>query len=124
MTRLRTYVIASVIFVVVAISTPSAFAVSTCDTMPNKAQSKNCWMEMIGNATEIADDYNAATLASRNVPDKVKQEVHTEFLSIEGNIHLQCKNTDYTCTISIYEHFYGFAYHETTKYGVPDKRLN
>ena len=113
-----------VAFALLALSTSSAFAVHTCDTMPTKTQVKNCWMGMVSNAMELSEDYDVAVMASPKVPEKVKQKVDTEYRSIPQIVKQRCKETDYNCRIQQYENFNDFAYKETSKYGVPDKRLN
>lgn len=105
-------------------STPVPTSHATCDTMPAEIQVKNCWMGMIGNAMEIAENYWSATMASSQVPENVKDTVSTEYHSIKGEVQQHCKDTDYKCRVKHYENFADFAYKETSKYGVPDKRLN
>ncbi|WP_175762413.1 hypothetical protein [Burkholderia anthina] len=117
---MRVYILA----ITLALSTSSAFAVSTCDTLPNKKDSYNCWMGMIGNAMELADEYNTAVMASPKVPDSIKGKVSTEYHSIEQEAQQHCKKNDHRCRVRQYDNFNEFAYKETSKYGVPDKRLD
>jgi hypothetical protein len=117
---MRTYIFT----IALAISSSSAFAVNTCDTMPTKSQVYACQMSLVGNAMELSDDYNTAVQIAPEVPEKVKQKVDTEYRSIPGDIQQHCKETDYRCAIKHHENFTDFAYKETSKYGVPDKRLN
>lgn len=117
---MHTYILAMAL----ALFTSSAFAAHTCDTMPTKTQVKNCWMSMVGDAMEQSEDYNVAVMASPKVPEKVKQKVNTEYLSIAQEAKQRCRETDYRCRIQQYENFNDFAYKETSKFGVPDNRLN
>ncbi|WP_156545589.1 hypothetical protein [Cupriavidus sp. D384] len=122
---MRTYIIA----IVLALSASSALAVNTCDTMSTKAQRENCWSNQIGASQEEADDYNFAVQESKKVPATVKRNVELKRQAISKDAERQCRKDELgypenKCYIDVIQGFKDYTYKETSKYGVPDMRLN
>lgn len=122
---MRTYSLAAIL----ALASSSAFAVNTCDTMPSKTQREACWSTLIGNYQAEADEYNSAVQDSRKVPTAVKRSVDQRRQTISKNAEKQCRKDELgypenKCYIGVIEKFKDFAYKETSKFGVPDMRMN
>ncbi|MBT1536043.1 hypothetical protein B7R78_0002425 [Ralstonia solanacearum] len=122
---MRTHILA----IALALSASSAFAVSTCDTMPNKNQRDDCLSNVIGSEMQEADEYVLAVQASRKVPAPVKQKVEAKRLAISSDANRQCKKDvlgypENACYMEQIQKFKDFTYKETSKYGVRDQRLN
>jgi hypothetical protein len=115
--------------IALALVSTTAFAVNTCDTMPSKKERDNCWSNLIGSYQQEADEYVFAVQESRKVPAPVKRKVEEKRQAISSDANRQCKkdNLGYpenVCYIKQIEKFKDFTYKETSKYGVPDMRLN
>ncbi|WP_454742281.1 hypothetical protein [Cupriavidus necator] len=122
---MRTHILA----IALALSTSSVFAANTCDTMPTKNQRDNCWSTLIGNFQAEADDYTFAVQQSKKVPAAVKRNVALKRQAISKDAESQCRKDELgypenKCYIDVIERFKDFTYKETSKYGVPDMRLN
>lgn len=120
---------AHIVAIALALSASSAFAVSTCDTMPTKNQRNDCWSSLIGSEMQDADEYVLAVQESRKVPASVKRTVEAKRKLISSEANRQCKKDELgypenACYIEQIQKFKEFTYKETSKYGVPDKRLN
>lgn len=112
-----------------ALTSTAAFAVHTCDAMPSKKDRINCWSDLIGSSMQDADEYFLAVQESRKVPASVKQRVEAKRKAITSNADRQCKKDDLgypenACYVEQIQNFKDFTYKETSKYGVPDMRLN
>ncbi|MDN0081642.1 hypothetical protein QU487_02555 [Crenobacter sp. SG2305] len=119
----------TIIAIALSLSSTAAFAVNTCDTMPTKNQRNDCWSTMIGNGMQEADEYVSAVQESHKVPASVKRKVNAKRQAIASDANRQCKKDDLgypenSCYIEQIQKFKDFTYNETSKYGVPDKRLN
>lgn len=106
-----------------------AVAVSTCDSLPAKAQRDNCWSNLIVSEYDQADDYTIAIFASRDVPTVVKTQVEARRQAIAPSAQHDCPKGELgypanPCLIQHIQRFRDYAYHMTAKYGVPDMRLN
>ncbi|MFD1556003.1 hypothetical protein ACFSHT_10260 [Paraburkholderia silviterrae] len=113
----------------VAASSSTAFAVSTCDTMPTKQQRSDCWSNIMSSEMEQAEEYEIAVFGTRRVPEAVKQQVRTKRENIALDADRQCPKAsggypDTACYIDHIQKFKDFTYQKTSKYGVPDMRLN
>lgn len=122
---MKTYLLA----VAIALATSSAFAVSTCDTMPTKSQQNDCWSNVITDEYQQADEYLVAVQTSRKVPAVVKQQVEARRQAIAPEANRQCKKDELgypenACLINHIQKFKDFTYQQTSKYGVRDQRLN
>ncbi|QOK90507.1 hypothetical protein HF908_02750 [Ralstonia pseudosolanacearum] len=122
---MRTHILA----IALALSTSSAFAVNTCDTMPTKNQRDNCWSTLIGNYQAEADEYAFAVQESKKVPASAKRKVEVKRRAIEADATRLCRKDslgypENSCYIEQFEKFKDFTYKETSKYGMPDMRLN
>ncbi|WP_247539133.1 hypothetical protein [Ralstonia pseudosolanacearum] len=122
---MRTHIVA----IALALSASSAFAVSTCDTMPTKNQRNDCWSSLIGSEMQGADEYVLAVQESRKVPASVKRMVEAKRQTIASEANRQCKKDELgypenPCYIEQIQKFKEFTYKETSKYGVRDQRLN
>ncbi|MGA4231776.1 hypothetical protein ACI2UN_08670 [Ralstonia nicotianae] len=118
-----------IVCIALALSASSAFAVSTCDTMPTKSQRNDCWSSLIGSEMQDADEYVLAVQESRKVPALVKRMVEAKRKTISSEANRQCKKDELgypenACYIEQIQKFKEFTYKETSKYGVPDQRLN
>lgn len=107
----------------------SALAVNTCDTMPTTKQRENCWSGLRANAVVESDEYLTAVENSRKVPASVKKKVRDKRESVMDDARRLCSESKHvyledSCVIEQFEKFKDFAYKETSKYGVPDMRLN
>jgi len=119
----------TIIALALALTSTAAFAVHTCDTMPSKKDRINCWSDLIGSHMQEADEYLFAVQESRKVPASVKQRVEAKRKAITSDAARQCKKDDLgypenACYIERIQDFKDFTYKETSKYGVPDMRLN
>ncbi|KAI3608357.1 hypothetical protein D8I24_1195 [Cupriavidus necator H850] len=124
-TLMRSHILA----IALAFSTSSAFAVNTCDTMPTKNQRDTCWSTLIGNYHAEADEYVFAVQKSKKAPVAVKQKVEAKRQTIAAEANRQCPKDplgypENSCYIEHFQQFKDFVYEETSRYGVPDKRLN
>ncbi|MFV8598091.1 hypothetical protein [Ralstonia pseudosolanacearum] len=122
---MRTHIVA----IALALSASSAFAVSTCDTMPAKKQRNDCWASLIGSEMQDADEYVLAVQESRKVPESVKRAVEAKRRLISSEANRQCKKDELgypenACYLEKIQEFKDFTYKETSRYGVPDRRLN
>ncbi|WP_186426461.1 hypothetical protein [Cupriavidus metallidurans] len=119
----------TIIAIALTLSSTAAFAVNSCDTMPTKNQRDNCWSTLIGNYQAEADDYNFAVQQSKKVPATVKRNVELKRQAISKDAKSQCRKDELgypenKCYIDVIEKFKDYTYKETSKYGVPDMRLN
>ncbi|MGE8364244.1 hypothetical protein [Cupriavidus sp.] len=119
----------TIIAIALALSSTAAFAVNTCDTMPSKKERINCWSNLIGSNQQEADEYVFAVQESRKVPEFVKRKVEAKRQAISLDADRQCKKDELgypenLCYIEQIQKFKDFTYKETSKYGVPDMRLN
>lgn len=119
----------TIIALALALTSTAAFAVHTCDTMSSKKDRINCWSNFIGSNMQEADEYLFAVQESRKVPAPVKQKVEAKRKAITSDADRQCKKDDLgypenSCYIEQIQNFKDFTYKETSKYGVPDMRLN
>lgn len=117
------------IALILALSPTVATAVSTCDTLPSKAQRINCWSNLVGSYQAEADEYAFAVQESKRVPPYVKRNVELKRQAISQEAQKRCRKDDLgypenKCYISIIERFKDYTYQETSKYGVKDQRLN
>lgn len=122
---MRNYILA----LLTALWASHAFAVSTCDTMPTKAQRNNCWSMVISDAYEQADEYTYAVDKSRQVPQVVKAQVEAKRQAIAATANHDCPKgelgyPDDRCLISHIQRFKDYTYYATKRYGVPDLRLH
>ncbi|KGC65124.1 hypothetical protein DP57_685 [Burkholderia pseudomallei] len=122
---MRTYILA----IALALSASSAFAVSTCDTMPSKNQRNDCWSNLLGSEMQEADEYVSTVQASRKVPASVKRKVEAKRQAIASDANRQCKKDELgypenSCYMEQIQKFKDFTYQETSKYGVRDQRLD
>lgn len=122
---MRNYILA----VVFALVSSSAFAVSTCDTMPTKDQRTNCWSSYIGAEYQAADEYNFAVQSSKKVPQVIKSQVEARRQAIAAEANSACRKDelgypDNQCLIQHIQRFKDYTYHMTVKFGVLDMRLD
>lgn len=122
---MRTYILA----ISLLLAASSALAANTCDTMPSKSQRDNCWSTLIGNNQAEADEYTFAVQESKKVPPAVKRNVERKRQAISKDAESQCRKDELgypenKCYIDVIEKFKDYTYKETSKYGVPDMRLN
>lgn len=113
----------------IALMTSSAFAINTCDTMPTKAKKEDCWTALIRSNMEEADEYAFKVEESRKVPAAVKRKVKEKRAAIASEANRLCKKVELgypedSCYLEQIQKFKDFTYEETSKYGVPDMRLN
>ncbi|BCL90903.1 hypothetical protein MAFF211479_06040 [Ralstonia solanacearum] len=118
-----------IVCIALALSATSAFAVSTCDTMPTKNKRNDCWSSLIGSEMQGADEYVLAVQGSRKVPASVKRTVEAKRKLISSEANRQCKKDelgypDNACYMEQIQKFKDFTYQETSKYGVRDQRLD
>ncbi|NKF90776.1 hypothetical protein GO286_02990 [Ralstonia solanacearum] len=97
--------------------------------MPTKTQRNDCWSSLTGSEMQDADEYVLAVQESRKVPASVKRTVEAKRKLISSEANRQCKKDelgypDNACYIEQIQKFKDFTYKETSKFGVPDKRLN
>lgn len=121
---MRKYILAFV----VTLCTSSTFAAHTCDTVP-KPQRDNCWSSVIGAEQQSADEYVFAVQESKKVPASVKRKVEAKRKAISADADRQCQKDklgypENACYIGVIQQFKDFAYKETSRYGVPDGRLD
>ncbi|MBP0635914.1 hypothetical protein [Cupriavidus sp. AcVe19-6a] len=119
----------TIIAVALALSSTAAFAVSTCDTMPTKAKQEDCWSNLIGGYLAEADEYTFAVTESKKVPATVKRNVEKKRQAIPFDAQAQCRKDsmgypENNCYIRIVQRFKDYTYEQTSKYGVPDMRMN
>lgn len=118
----------SILALAVTLCTSGAFAAHTCDTVP-KHQRDNCWSSVIGADQQNADEYVFAVQQSKKVPASVKRKVEAKRKAISADADRQCQKDklgypDNGCYIGVIQQFKDFAYKETSRYGVGDKRLD
>lgn len=119
----------TIIAVALALSSTAALAVNTCDTMPTKNQRDNCWSSLIGSYLADADEYNFTAQESKKVPATVKRNVEKKRQAIPFDAQAQCRKDELgypenKCYIDVIQRFKDYTYKETSKYGVPDMRLD
>ncbi|MPV64345.1 hypothetical protein [Burkholderia sp. BE17] len=120
---------AYILTIALALSTSSSFAVSTCDSMPTKNQRMDCWSNLIGDYQREAEEYAFAVQESKKVPANVKHAVEEKHQAISNDANARCRKDELgypenTCYIQQIQMFKDFTYKQTSKFGVPDKRLN
>ncbi|KIP15790.1 hypothetical protein KY49_4591 [Burkholderia sp. MSHR3999] len=119
----------NILAIALALSTSSAYAVSTCDTMPTKQQQNNCWSNVITDEYQQADEYVIAVEESKKVPAVVKAQVEAKRQEIAPAANHDCRKDslgypENACLINHIQRFKEFTYQKTSKYGVRDKRLD
>lgn len=120
---------ATIIAITLALSSSPVFAVNTCDTLPTKNQRNDCWSNLIGDYQADADMYAFAVQDSKKVPASVKRKVELKRQSISADAERLCRKDslgypENSCYVEQFEKFKDFTYKETSKYGIPDMRLN
>lgn len=115
--------------IAIALAASSAFATNTCDTMPTKEQKVNCWSNLIGSEMEQADEYAFAVQQSKKVPAVIKQQVEAKRQAISADANHDCRKDslgypENSCYLEHIQRFKDFTYDKTSKFGVPDMRLN
>nr|WP_223959681.1 hypothetical protein [Burkholderia diffusa] len=119
----------NILAIALALSTSSAYAISTCDTIPTKGQRDNCWSTIISGEYEQADEYNYAVQQSKRVPVVIKAQVEARRQEIAAAANHDCRKDslgypENACLINHIQRFKEFTYQKTSKFGVPDQRLN
>lgn len=118
-----------ILAITIALTTSNVFATNTCDTMPTKDQRNNCWSNLIGSEMAQADEYAFAVQQSKEVPSVIKQQVEAKRQAISADANHNCRKDslgypDNACYIKHIQRFKDYTYRQTSKFGVPDMRLN
>lgn len=119
----------TVITFALCLSSATAFAVNTCDTMPSEKQRESCWSGLINSSMASADEYAFKVEEAKKVPAAVKKQVAAKRKSIVPDAEAKCPKdklgySTNDCLLQVIDNFKEFTYKATSKYGVPDLRLD
>lgn len=107
------------IFLLLALFSTAALADYRCDNLPDKAEVRKCYKNLVVQKQEALEEFHESIMDSEKIPPNVKKQVDKDYKSFMKNIYSFCP--DIECVNSAMMEQLKDMYKETAKYTIPQQ---